>query len=372
MENTSKKKICFVAPFAYSIFYPEQKGDLGGAEVQLYLLATTLAKNEDYDVSFIVADIGQKEDVRLHLRLLKAFPVKPQTGMRRLTLTIVAPFLLWKALRRANADVYVQRSAGPETGIMAFFTRCYRRKFVYMVAHERECNKSYCAYLGWVWPLFHYGLHHADQVLVQHSEQQEMLLKNEHLKTEIFRTVYPIPPAMSSISQRQYIFYQARLVEWKKPDLFLRLAELFPQENFLLIGNPRSAYGQQIVEKAKLLPNVHYFSFVPFDEIEKYFREAKIFVSTSVHEGFPNTFVQSCREGVPIASLSVNPEGFITREQCGFYADGEFEKLVFSVKHLLDNEKDYERMSQNAFRYAQKNHNITKGIEHFRKFLATF
>ena len=51
--------ICFVMPKAYCLFNPEVEGVFGGSEVDLYYLSTELAKDEDYHVSFIVADYGQ-------------------------------------------------------------------------------------------------------------------------------------------------------------------------------------------------------------------------------------------------------------------------------------------------------------------------
>ena len=61
MSEKRKIKACFVSPFAYSLFNPEVELKFGGAEVQMYLLATELAKDENFDVNFVVLDLGQKE-----------------------------------------------------------------------------------------------------------------------------------------------------------------------------------------------------------------------------------------------------------------------------------------------------------------------
>ena len=58
-------KICFIAPKAYPLFVPETKGTIGGAEVDLYLLAKELAKDDNYQVSFITADYGQNDQERI-------------------------------------------------------------------------------------------------------------------------------------------------------------------------------------------------------------------------------------------------------------------------------------------------------------------
>ena len=57
MEN--KIKVCFVCPKAYPLFNETVEGVFGGSEVDLYYLGTELAKDGDFDVSFVVADYGQ-------------------------------------------------------------------------------------------------------------------------------------------------------------------------------------------------------------------------------------------------------------------------------------------------------------------------
>ena len=64
MSETVKEapiRVCFIAPKAYPLFNPAVKGVLGGAEVDLYFLATELAKDKNFVVTFITADYGQEE-----------------------------------------------------------------------------------------------------------------------------------------------------------------------------------------------------------------------------------------------------------------------------------------------------------------------
>ena len=55
-----KIKICFVQAYAYAVFNPKSKAKIGGAEVDLYNIASELAKDKRFDVCFLVADFGQK------------------------------------------------------------------------------------------------------------------------------------------------------------------------------------------------------------------------------------------------------------------------------------------------------------------------
>ena len=60
-KNNISISVCFVCPKAYPLFNEAVEGVFGGAEVDLYYLATELAKDEVFDVSFIVADYGQAD-----------------------------------------------------------------------------------------------------------------------------------------------------------------------------------------------------------------------------------------------------------------------------------------------------------------------
>ncbi len=51
-------RVCFISPKAYPLFNPNVEAVFGGAEVDLYYLATELAKDDSFTVSFITADYG--------------------------------------------------------------------------------------------------------------------------------------------------------------------------------------------------------------------------------------------------------------------------------------------------------------------------
>ncbi len=57
--HSKKNRVCFVSLKAYPLFNPDISSVFGGAEVDLYMLATELANDERFEVSFIVGDYGQ-------------------------------------------------------------------------------------------------------------------------------------------------------------------------------------------------------------------------------------------------------------------------------------------------------------------------
>jgi len=52
-------KVCFVAPYSYSLFDPSRHYPFGGLEVQAHMIATTLARRPGFKVGFVVFDHGQ-------------------------------------------------------------------------------------------------------------------------------------------------------------------------------------------------------------------------------------------------------------------------------------------------------------------------
>ncbi|WP_161539638.1 glycosyltransferase family 4 protein [Paramagnetospirillum kuznetsovii] len=54
-------KVCFVAPYAYTLFNSSRHFPFGGLEVQAHILATGLAAHQGFDVNFVVFDHGQAE-----------------------------------------------------------------------------------------------------------------------------------------------------------------------------------------------------------------------------------------------------------------------------------------------------------------------
>jgi len=149
----------------------------------------------------------------------------------------------------------------------------------------------------------------------------------------------------------------------KNPDLFLKLAILFPDEKFVMIC-PYDISQKENWEKLKSrtdeIDNLTFIKKVPFYEIQKYFNKALLFVNTSDFEGFPNTFLQAAQGKTPVISLNVNPDNFITEYDCGSFADGSFKKMVSGIKNLLENNNDRTKKGENLFRYLKENHDFKK------------
>ncbi|MBN2089256.1 glycosyltransferase, partial [candidate division KSB1 bacterium] len=163
------------------------------------------------------------------------------------------------------------------------------------------------------------------------------------------------------------ILWTGRSADFKRPELFLNLTKLFPNQQFVMIC--QKAFDDNnylnLTSNAENIQNLEFINRIPFHEADNYFQLAKIYVNTSETEGFANTFVQACKCATPILSLKVNPDDFLNRYQCGLCAEGNWDRFVEQLKQLLDPETA-QKYGENGRKYAEEHHDIRKIVEQYK------
>ena len=215
----------------------------------------------------------------------------------------------------------------------------------------------------------HYAIENADHIFVQTERQQQLLLERFDRQGEIIRNPVDIstgdPGRWPDRSTRNAILWIGRAEPYnKRPLHFLELARQCPDLPFVMIANKTDAdvYNTLLRERPD---NLTIIERVPHSEIWDYYRHARVFVSTSVYEGFPNTFLQCAVAGVPIASLQVNPEGILAGKGCGLLADGSMDRLADNVRSLWTDHDLAESYAQSFHHYALQNHGLDSQITRF-------
>ncbi len=149
----------------------------------------------------------------------------------------------------------------------------------------------------------------------------------------------------------------------KRPSLVLKYARLLPQYQFIMIATPAiQADYDRLVELSRDIPNLSITSMIPYSEIEKYFANARLFISTSKFEGFPNTFLQAGKYGVPVVSLNVNPNEMFSKHKCGVFCNDDEKVFLDSINKLMTRNEIYDEFSRNILKYVQENHDREKII----------
>lgn len=366
-------RLCVVNPFGYELFDPAARASkvFGGAEVQLYYLATAMAARGDFHVSMIVERPATGvESVREGVHMIGVSRESRNFARLRDRIPIPSPTYL-AAMRRADADVYLQRGAAVLTGDVALHCRLAGRRFVFMAAHDWDCDRRHQR--GWQCLAGTYyvaALHRADLVYAQSDFQRSQLARHHGVASTVQRTVYPA--AVGARAAREQVLWVGRCLEWKRPMAFLDLAEGRPGTPFVMAcpayEGARDLF-DRVVERAGRLPNVRFLDFMPFAGTDELFRTARVFVNSSTAEGFPNTFVQAACNGTPVLSLDVNPDGVLEESDFGACAAGDQLLFAKQLDGLLDDRQLWERQSANSYRYFRRKHDIEARMPAFAESL---
>ena len=366
----SPVKVCFVGFYAWPLFRPAGTGDIGGAEVQLYTLARELARDSGFRVDFIVRDDSGGSETIDGVTVHK-LPLLRKPGLGRQFAYAAG---LWRLMRAIGSDAVVQRAAGSQTAVLGIYCAVNRKRFIYMTAADSDVETEKPAGFpgSAAWRAYRLGLRLADRVIVQHERQRQRLLDN-YGKAGIVRPCALQAGDAMPAGERRNILWVGRCERIKQPEIFISLAQAFPQETFVMICPPAAsgpAYFESVRKLALQRPNLTFVEHVPFRKIEAHFREARLFVNTSVQEGFPNTFVQAWMHGTPVVSLSVDPGGVMSRHGIGIPCAGSPTSLETALASLLADRPLRERLSRDAYAYAHQHHDIRRQVEFDRLWLS--
>lgn len=364
MSDTAGRRIrvCFIILKAYPLFNPKVESLFGGSEAEMYLVATELAKDKNFEVTFVVGDYGQDPfEVHRGVTVIKSVNVS-----RNLFL---GAWRIWRAFLRANAQIYMSKAASLGTTLNAIFASCHRRIFVFRTGGSSLCDGTYLQEHPFRGKAFLWALRRANLVITQNQEDSANLLTTTAVSSEVVLNAHPLPA--STPYARDTILWVGRSDPVKRPDLFLKLARSLPAQDFTMICQKasRDNHYDALVKNASLIENLHFIRRVPFHEIDAYFQRAKTFVNTSDSEGFPNTFLQAGKCATPILSFNVNPDGFLDKYKCGICAQKIWSKFIDGLKTLIVPEK-MEEYGKNGRSYVEQNHDIKKIVQTYKTLFA--
>ena len=214
--------------------------------------------------------------------------------------------------------------------------------------------------------LYRLGLKGIDQAVFQTDEQAATGTRNFGIPGRVIPTFLPDAATSRPDGPRDIdVLWVGGCDANKRPELLLDLAESLPEARFVMISAPRTDRRQyeQVRARAARLPNVEHLGFVleedssePFwNQIAPYHRRARLLVSTSRLEGFPNVFLEAWSAGAPVVSLNVDPDGIIQRHALGCRS-GTMEQLTADVAGLLDSEARREALAANGRAYVARTH----------------
>ena len=365
------KKICFFSLNSYYFFLNTSKFDAGGAELDMFLVGKELALRKDFDISFIIEDFDQVDNVQTinGIKLYKSV----KRGNKGIFQGIQSISMLWKVLREINADYYILSGATHYAGVIAYYCKLKNKQFIYRTAHLDDCNGKFVSENGLIGKIYEYGLKNASKILVSVKDHKKILTKKYkkigHDKNTVFVPLaldFSHESRQNSFLEKESILWVARGTKWKNPKIFLDICSNFPDYKFIMIM-PKQYYEvelfEQIKQSAKQISNLQFIDEVPFNEIQKYFDRALVFINTSEAEGFTFTLLQSGLGKTPVLYFKVNPDQIISNENIGYFAEGDLNKLNANLSKLLNDNLDWKSKSDNIHVYVKANHSIEKVIQ---------
>lgn len=333
--------------------YERSRQRAGGAERQTYLLARALARRGlrvghlVYPVQDLVAPPEAGVEIVQRAR-------RGEDPLRE-TLRI------WAVLQRANAQVHIVRTATPALGAAAAFSRARGRRLIFSSASDGDFTLETIAPRSV--PLYRLGTSLTDAVVVQTSRQVE--LARERFPGRPLREIpsfFEAPPQRLHARDRgrahSSFLWIGRLVDYKRPLEYLMLARALPQARFRMIAITTSDHvlPQLVREQAAALPNLELLEPRSHGEVLEMIAGATALVSTSRLEGMPNVFLEAWALGVPVLSLSFDPDGRIARHGLGTVAGGDWTTFVQAARDLWSGSVDRGAVAAAAERYMAAEH----------------
>jgi glycosyltransferase involved in cell wall biosynthesis len=343
-------RICFLGLENLAVLAPEYRHhNIAGEGVQQTLLAKALQRR-GHDVRMVTWDLGQAEAMEWDgIRVHKAYA--PDAGIPLLRFFHPRWSGLWLALKRADADLYYTSCAGMHVGLLAMFCRRHGKRFVFRCASDTDCDpeRLLVRYRRDRW-LYAYGLARADAVLVQSNAQQQALACHYRLAGRVAGML--VEPAQSAPARDIDVLWVSNIRRVKRPDRLLDLAAGLPRHHFHVVGGPlpgEEALYREARAAAATRMNVSFHGRVSYRDAAALYARARVFVNTSVVEGFPNSYLQAWAHGVPVATL-IDPDGVIAREGLGSAAKSPA-RLECAVRDLLADPAAWRQASERCRAY---------------------
>jgi glycosyltransferase involved in cell wall biosynthesis len=358
----SPQRLCIVTPAHSSKI-------AGGSEFQIDCLLQVLVPQRRFEIYYLTsfaADESANDAYRI---------VRIGDGARAPRFGYLAHAgPLYRALSNLQPSVIYQRVAGGYSGIAAHYARHHGARFVWHIAHDSDVIPN--ASLEGRNPLrrylekrsVEYAIRNATCIIAQTAYQAQLLLENYARKADVVVPNFqPEPRESIDKSGPLTVLWIASLKPWKHPEVFVSLAAALRElagVRFVMVG-PWAAGGgerrwiESLTQRIQDTPNLEYLGPRSQSEVNELLARAHVFVNTSLHEGFPNTFIQAWSREVPIVSLHVDPDDLLRKEGLGVFCAGSEPRLAAAVRELLADPALRAAIAARGREHARSRHSLT-------------
>lgn len=361
-------RICLLGLENLAVLAPEfRHHTIAGEGVQQTLLARALVRR-GHDVRMVTWDHGQPEAKEWDgIRVHKAYA--PNAGIPLLRFFHPRWSGLWRALERADADLYYTSCAGMHAGLLAMFCRRHGKHFVFRSASDTDCDPARLLIrYRRDRRLYEFGLRRAGAILVQSETQKQALARNYGLQGRVAGML--VERAQPAPARDIDILWVSNIRRVKRPDRALELAAGLLRRHIHMVGGPlpgEQALYREIEAAARSRLNVTFHGRLAYHAAAALYARARVFVNTSDVEGFPNSYLQAWMHGVPVVTL-IDPDGVIEREGLGF-AVADPAQIAGTLLRLLEDSAAWRAASERCRAFMAREYGEDKVLA---EYLETF
>lgn len=351
---TPRNDVAIYAPYAARLYGKRPNDQVaGGAELQTTLIARGLVER-GLRVAHVIYPTTER------------YPAEPNTptlieraehrsGLGGLT----EGATIWRSLMQADARVCIVRGSGGHVVPSAAYCRAHRRKLVFSASNDLDFDFSRTDRSQRVLRAYRRAVEHSDRMVVQTAQQRE-------LARATFPALDPqlIPsfcqPAEPSTADDRHFLWADRFVDYKRPEIFLDLAERLPGVSFRMVAPTTEqtdrVFADALRARAARIPNLELLPGMQRPQLLDEISRCTALVKTSLVEGMPNTFLESWARSVPVLSFAVDPDDRIVHNQAGILAHGSLDELAAGAQRLWDDAALRAELGANGLRFVERTH----------------
>jgi glycosyltransferase involved in cell wall biosynthesis len=347
--------VAFYMPWIGPLLAPGTGPPPGGAETQMLMLARALVQRGR---RVCIVACGSRDSLPYSIDGIAVFAQRPvRARARAIRIVLWALFAMW-SLGRLKARVFVQRAAGPTTGIVGLIARAKGSDFVYSSANVidfafERLERSPSRVL-----LFNLGVKLASTIVVQTHEQVDMCRRRFGRDPTLIKSI--AEPARATEICPQAFVWVGRAAPYKRPEAFVDLALAVPEARFRMIlvaaNEQNHDLPRKVAERCQNVRNIELIDPLPRAELLRLIESAVAMVNTADYEGMPNVFLESWARGVPALSLVHDPDGVIDRESLGFFAEGSPERFAAQARQLWRTRHNQSELRERCRDYVTREH----------------
>lgn len=348
------KRICLISVeiFAY--------GKYGGFGKATRIIGSELAKR-GYE-AFAVVPRREDQPAEVNLDGITVLSYRPGE--------VLDSGVLYKKI---NADIY--HSCEPSFGTYIAQKNLPEKKHIATIRDPRDAHDWYLEFRypsQSHWQVVKNYLFETNFLVRKAVRNNDGVFSPAHFMLPKIRKIYglnrdaqflPTPvsiPGGLRKSEKPFVLMMSRLDPRKRPELFLSLAQKFPEVQFHIAGKSRApAYETELAKKFSA-PNITFHGFV--DQFRnplhhELMEKAWILVNPAIREGLPNSYLESAAHQCAILSY-VDPDGFAS--QFGFHAaKHNFEEGLI---HLLSNEH-WKAQGMKGYEYVKDTFEVARAMD---------